>query len=146
MSDTAKKQIQALIDRETLGWNTKNADLFLDMIHPDMAWPWPPKPRDHDPVQWKFVLGRFNAERWRQYLQAIFDNFDLVHNHRNTVKIEISPEEDAGFAVVAKNLEKGWACCVSDGDGGRGDLHRALRLRMESGKFLIHLRVMAERA
>jgi hypothetical protein len=100
MSDIVNKQIQALIDRETLGWNTKNPDVFLDMIHPDMVWPWPPKPRDHDPVQWKFVLGRFNTERWRQYLQTIFANFDLVHNHRNTVKIEISPEEDAAFAVV----------------------------------------------
>jgi hypothetical protein len=86
MSDTAKKQIQALIDRETLGWNTKNADLFLDMIHPDMVWPWPPKPRDHDPAQWKFVLGRFNTERWRQYLKTIFANFDLVHNPLTSIR------------------------------------------------------------
>jgi hypothetical protein len=49
MSDTVKKQIQALIDRETLGLNTKNPNLFLDMIHPDMVWPWPPTSRDHDP-------------------------------------------------------------------------------------------------
>jgi ketosteroid isomerase-like protein len=52
------------------------------------------------PVQWKFVLGRFNTERWRQNFQAIFANYDLVHNHRNTVKIEVSAEEDAAFAVV----------------------------------------------
>jgi hypothetical protein len=100
MSDTVKKQIQALVDRETLGLNTKNPDLFLDMIHPDMVWPWPPTSHDHDPVRWKFVLGRFNEERWRQYFQAIFDNFDLVHNRRETVKIEVSVEEDAAFAVV----------------------------------------------
>ena len=79
MSDTVKKQIQALIDRETLGLNTKNPDLFLDMIHPDMVWPWPPTSRDHDPVEWKFVLGRFNRERRRQNFRAIFDNYDLVH-------------------------------------------------------------------
>jgi hypothetical protein len=49
-----------LIDRETLGLNTKNPDLFLDTIHPDMVWPWPPTSGDHDPVRWRFVLGRFN--------------------------------------------------------------------------------------
>jgi len=38
MSNTVKKQIQALIDQETLGLNTKNPDLFLDFIHPDMVW------------------------------------------------------------------------------------------------------------
>jgi len=74
--------------------------LVLDMIHPDMIWPWPPTSRDHDPGQWKFVLGRFNKERWRQYFQAIFDHYDLVHNHRDTVKIEVSVEEDAAFAVM----------------------------------------------
>ena len=100
MSDTAKKQIQALIDRVTLGLNTKNPDLFLDVMHPDMVWPWPPTPRDHDPVMWKFVLGRFNKERWRQYWQAIFDQYELLHNHRDTVKIEVSVEEDAALAVL----------------------------------------------
>jgi len=66
MSDMVTKQIQALIDRETLGLNNKNPGLFLDFIHPDMVWPWPPTPGDHDPVHWRFVLGRFNKERWRQ--------------------------------------------------------------------------------
>jgi len=100
MSDTVKTQIKALIDRETLGLNTKNPDLFLDMIHPDMVWPWPPTSRDHDPVEWKFVLGRFNKERWRQNFQTIFDNYDLVHDQREIVKIEVSVEEDAAFAVM----------------------------------------------
>jgi hypothetical protein len=100
MSDAVKNEIQALIDRETLGLQTKNPDLFLDMIHPDMVWPWPPTSRDHDPVQWKFVVGRFNKERWRQNFQAIFDNYDLVHDQREIVKIEVSGEEDAAFAVM----------------------------------------------
>jgi ketosteroid isomerase-like protein len=100
MSDTVKKQIQALIDRETLGLNSKDPDLFLDFIHPDMVWPWPPTPCDHDPIRWKFVLGRFQRDRWRQYFRAIFDQYDLVHNDRNTVKIEVSPEEDAAFAIL----------------------------------------------
>ena len=100
MSDTTKLQIQALVDRVTMGLNFKNADLFLDVIHPDMVWPWPPKSGDHDPVRWEFVLGRFNKDRWRQNFQAIFDSYALVHNHRDTVKIELSPEEDAALAVV----------------------------------------------
>jgi len=100
MSDTIKQQIQALVDRVTVGLNTKNADLFLDVIHPDMVWPWPPKSDDHDPVRWAFVLGRFNKERWRQNFQDIFDNYALIHNHRDTVKIEVSAEEDAALAVV----------------------------------------------
>jgi ketosteroid isomerase-like protein len=37
---------------------------------------------------------------WRQNFQAIFDYLDSVHNHRNTVKIEVSPEEDAALAVM----------------------------------------------
>jgi len=100
MSESVKKEIRALIDRETLGLNTKNPELFLDMIHPDMVWPWPPTPRDHDPAQWNFVLGRFNRERWRHNFQAIFDHYELVRNDRNIVKIVVSVEEDAAFAVM----------------------------------------------
>jgi hypothetical protein len=37
MSDTVKKEIQALIDRETSGLKTKNPDLLLEIIHPDMV-------------------------------------------------------------------------------------------------------------
>ena len=100
MSGTVKDEIQALIDRETLGLNTKNADLFLDFIHPDMVWPWPPASRANDPIEWRFVLGRFKKERWRQYFRALFDQYELAHNMRKTVKIEVSPEEDAAFAIL----------------------------------------------
>jgi len=100
MSGTVKSEIQALIELETLGLNSKNPDLFLDFIHPDMVWPWAPTSHDHDPVRWKFVLGRFQKERWRKYFQAIFDQYELVRNDRNTVKIEVSPEEDAAFAIL----------------------------------------------
>jgi hypothetical protein len=100
MSETAKAGIQGLIDQEMRGLNSKSPDLFLDMIHPDMVWPWPPASHAHDPVEWKFVLGRFDKERWRQSFQAIFDHYDLIHNHRKTIKIEVSAEEDAAFAVL----------------------------------------------
>ena len=36
MANTVKQLIQALVDLESKGWNTKNPDLFLSMIHPDM--------------------------------------------------------------------------------------------------------------
>ena len=107
MSDRVKKQIQALIEREASGLNTKHADLFLDMIHPDMIWPWPRTSRDDDPVRWRFALGRFNKERWRQNFQAIFDNYDLVRNHRD-IEIEVSVEDDPSFATNFYSFTREW--------------------------------------
>jgi ketosteroid isomerase-like protein len=100
MSQEIEHEINVLIDLETKGWETKNPDLFLSIIHPDMAWPWPPTTDAHDPLHWVFVMGRFDRERWRRNWQELFDSHDLVHNKRNTVKIEISQEGDAALAVV----------------------------------------------
>jgi ketosteroid isomerase-like protein len=100
MIEVVKRQIQLLIDLETEGWNTKNPEPFLSMIHPDMVWPWPPTAEAYDPVDWVFVLGRFDRERWRKNWQDLFDSHDLVHNRRETVKIEVSAELDGAFAVV----------------------------------------------
>ena len=100
MSNEIENEINELIDLETKGWDTKNPDLFLSIIHPDMAWPWPPTSNAHDPMDWVFVLGRFDWERWRKNWQELFDSHDLVHNQRNTVKIEISQEGDAALAIV----------------------------------------------
>ena len=80
MSVIVKKQIQALVDLETKGWNTRNPDFFLEMIHPDTVWPWPPYPPAITTRRWEFVLGRFDRERWRKNWQKIFDHYDLVHN------------------------------------------------------------------
>jgi len=100
MAHEVKEQIRALVDLETKGWDTKDPDLFLSIIHPDMVWAWPPTCRDHDPVRWEFVLGRFDRSRWRRSWQDLFDHHDLVHNRRHTVKIEVSAQGDAAFAVV----------------------------------------------
>ena len=100
MNTSIVKKIQEMVDLETQGWDTKNPDPFLSMIHPDMAWPWPPTADAHDPIDWVFVMGRFDRERWRKNWQELFDSNELVHNHRDTVKIEISHEQDAAFAVV----------------------------------------------
>jgi len=37
MTDKVKSQIQALVDLETKGWNTKNPELFLPIIHPKVS-------------------------------------------------------------------------------------------------------------
>ena len=100
MNDALTEEIQGLVDLETKAWDTKNPDLFLSIIHPDMVWPWPPYADAHDPVDWVFELGRFDRERWRKHLQDLFDSHDLIHNRRETVKIEIAREQDAAFAVV----------------------------------------------
>jgi hypothetical protein len=73
MTDIVKQQIQALVDLETKGWNTKNPDLFLSMIPPGMVWPWPPTAGALDPVEWVFVLGRFYRERWHSEIQVPFN-------------------------------------------------------------------------
>jgi hypothetical protein len=43
MLDAIKQYIQALVDFESKGCDTKNPELFLSMLHPDMVWPWPPR-------------------------------------------------------------------------------------------------------
>ena len=54
-----------MVDYETLGWDTKNPEPFLSMIHPDMAWPFAPNADAHDPIDWLFTSGRFDEEQWR---------------------------------------------------------------------------------
>lgn len=100
MTHAIKDKIQELVDLETRGWNTQNPDLFLSIIHHDMVWPWPPTDKAHDPVDWVFGMGRFDYERWKHIWQDLFDSFDLVHNHRHTISIKVSPEQDGAFAVV----------------------------------------------
>jgi hypothetical protein len=48
MSTVVARNILSPVDLETTGWNTKDPDLFLSMIHPDMVWPWPPTADSHD--------------------------------------------------------------------------------------------------
>lgn len=96
-------EINEIIDRETEAFNTKNIDLFLSVIHPDMVWPWPPNMKAHDPIEWVLPWGRFNEQRWHGYLQKFFDKYELIHNKRHTQRIEISKEGDGAFAVVDVN-------------------------------------------
>lgn len=45
-------------------------------------------------------MGRFDAARWRTTYGQLFSDWELVHNRRRTVKIEVSTEGDGAFAVV----------------------------------------------
>ena len=97
---TSTEGIEEIVARETLAWDTRDPDLLLSLLHPDMVWPWPPNPEAHDPMGWTLVWGRFDRNRWRQGWQELFDSHDLVHNRRSIHRIEISAEGDGAFAVV----------------------------------------------
>ena len=92
--------IQALIDKETRAWDEQDVDLLLSLLHPDMVWPWPPHASAHDPLDWVLEWGRYDADRWRQKWQALFDSHILVHNRRITRSIVLSDEKDGAMAVV----------------------------------------------
>jgi ketosteroid isomerase-like protein len=95
-----EQQIREIVDRETMAWDNKDVDLLLSVFHPDMVWPWPPNRTAHDPVHWVWGMGRYDAVRWKRVWQDLFDAHELVHNHRSTVRIEISDQGDGAFAVV----------------------------------------------
>ncbi len=96
----AESEIQAIVDRETRAWDTRDVDLLISVFHPDMVWPWPPTARDHDPMDWVMEWGRYDADRWRDGWQKLFDTHDLVRNDRVTRKIVVSDQGDGAFAVV----------------------------------------------
>jgi ketosteroid isomerase-like protein len=93
-------QIEAMVNRETHAWDTKNVELLLSVFHPDMVWPWPPNAQSHDPEGWVLVMGRYNYERWKNSWQNLFDHYQLIHNRRKIQKIVVSKEGDGAFAVV----------------------------------------------
>jgi len=93
-------EIEDMVNKETLAWNTKDVKLLLSLLHPDMVWPWPKHPQAHDPMDWVIVWGRYNYKRWGENWQELFDTHELVHNTRIIRKIEVSSEGDGAFAVV----------------------------------------------
>ncbi len=97
---SVEAEIQEMVDRETRAWDDRDVDALLDLFHPDMVWPWPPAADRHDPVQWQFVLGRYDRRRWGENWRELFDNHALVRNRRRTVEIVPTDQGDGGFAVV----------------------------------------------
>lgn len=96
----AEDEIRALVDRETLAWNQQDAQVLVDLFHPDTVWPWSPNPTAHDPENWVMPFGRFHRERWKSSWELLFSEHELIRNQRNTVCIQVSAEQDGGFAVV----------------------------------------------
>jgi ketosteroid isomerase-like protein len=96
----AESEIRAMVDQETDAWDRQDAEALVSLFHPDMVWPWPPDAHAHDPATWVFPQGRYNRERWRRGWEELFRTHELVHNHRRTVRIEISAQGDGAFAVV----------------------------------------------
>ena len=96
----ARSEIQEIVDRETEGWDTQDVGLLLSVFHPDMVWPWPKTPESHDPMEWRLVLGKYDPGRWGSRWRELFDTHELVHNRRETKKIEISEQGDGALAVV----------------------------------------------
>ncbi len=97
---SVESEIQAMVDCETRAWDRQDAEALVSLFHPDMVWPWPPDARAHDPETWVFPQGRYDRERWTAGWEELFRTHELVHNHRRTVRIEISAQGDGAFAVV----------------------------------------------
>src|ERR1043166_4596266 len=100
VEDGARDAIQAAIDAETQAWNARDVERLLDVFHPDMVWPWPPGVDAHDPADWIWGMGRFDAARWRSVWQELFDSHELVHNRRETVRVSVAPDGEGGLGVV----------------------------------------------
>jgi hypothetical protein len=98
--DAATADIVAMVNRETRAWDTQDVELLLSIFHPDMVWPWPPTPADHDPMTWELVLGRFDRDRWAAVYRELFATYRLMHNHQVIRRIAVSAEGDGGLAVV----------------------------------------------
>ena len=98
--DNPREEIEEIVNRETQAWDNKDVDMLLTVFHSDMVWPWPKDSRAHDPLDWVIGFGRYDYERWRNNWQTLFDEYDLVHNNREILRIEVSEEGDGAFAVV----------------------------------------------
>jgi len=116
--DDVRAEIQEIVDRETLAWDTRDVDLLLTVFHPDMVWPWPKTPTSHDPTEWRLVMGRYDAERWGRIWRELFATHELVRNERETKKIEVSDEGDGAFAVV--DIDTLWRGPAGDESHWRG--------------------------
>jgi ketosteroid isomerase-like protein len=100
MNETLYGEIEEIVQRETRAWDTQNVPMLLTIFHPDMVWPWPPDSQAHDPLTWVMPYGRFDADRWGNSWQTLFDTHVLIHNRRSIRRIEISEQGDGAFAVV----------------------------------------------
>ncbi|WP_413584487.1 hypothetical protein [Bdellovibrio sp. HCB274] len=96
----AEIEIHEIIDRETKAWNEKSIELLLSIFHHEMVWVWPTDSKNHDPISWTSMLGKFDQTRWTNFYKDWFSDFQLIRNVRKTQKIFVTKEGDGAFAVV----------------------------------------------
>jgi hypothetical protein len=96
----AEDQIREIVDCETRAWDSQDVSLLLSIFHPAMVWAWPATYTSVDPIDWRLRIGRFDEDRWGALYTGLFDSKSLVHNRRETVRIEVSQEGDGALAVV----------------------------------------------
>jgi len=96
----SERQIEERVHRETRAWDERDAGTLVDLFHPDMVWPWPPHPAAHDPMEWVFVLGRYDRARWKAAWEELFATHELVRNEREIRRIAVTGQGDGALAVV----------------------------------------------
>lgn len=100
MVENLEVEIQEIVDRETEAWNKRSVELLLSIFHPDMVWVWPTSNKEHDPLTWTSMLGKFDSHRWTSVYQDWFSTFSIEKNVREIKKIFVSKQGDGAFAVV----------------------------------------------
>ena len=91
-----------MVAREKRAWDSKDVELLMSLLHPDMVWPFPGEDRSLDPMTWTAGLGRYDAARWSGDWQSLFDDYELVHNRREIRRIVTAA--DASDEVAATLL------------------------------------------
>lgn len=97
---SSESEIREIVDRETRAWDTQDVSLLLSVFHPDMVWAWPVTYTSVNPIDWRLRIGRFDEIRWGELYRGLFASRELVHNLRDTVRVEVSQEQDGGLAIV----------------------------------------------
>jgi hypothetical protein len=133
-------EIVEIVNRETEAWNTQNIDKLITIFHPDMVWPWPKTSQSHDPLEWEFVLGRFNKDRWSKNWQELFRNYRLVHNNREIIKILITNERDGALAVV--DIDTLWADKENNNNHWKGRVCKVYAKIDDQWKMTMHTGVL----
>jgi ketosteroid isomerase-like protein len=136
----ARQQIEEIVNRETRAWDTQDVNLLMSIFHPDMVWPFPRTSKSHDPMDWVFVLGRYDYQRWKTGWQQLFDTHQLIHNRREIQKIEISAEMDGAFAVV--DIDTLWRDKSGIDNHWKGRVCKVYTRMQDGWKLIMHTGVL----
>jgi ketosteroid isomerase-like protein len=135
-----RAEIEEMVNRETRAWDTQDVELLIDILHPDMVWPWPPTPQAHDPLDWVLEWGRYDYERWKSGWQNLFDTHTLIHNKREIKKIVVSKEGDGAFAVV--DIDTLWRDAEGNDNHWKGRVCKVYTKVGQQWKFIMQTGVL----